>query len=132
MEISKSKYDVLRNKFAELISIIGVLVFMSGPILFGWQVYKWLRVGEWIEMPMIKLFDNSYYSMNIVLYLNNIESWVGIQKILSWFLLKFSLSLFSIILGIIIVLIAQSLEVQTYIDPKILGQINSLETKDDK
>ena len=42
--------------------LIGLSIFV-GLIIFCWQVYKWLKLGYWISMPLVKAFD--YFGIDL-------------------------------------------------------------------
>lgn len=72
-----------------------------------WQVYKWLKLGYWISMPLVKAFD--YFGIDLTpLYYPT--DWHGVAKVTRWFLswpLSISLPIIAFILTWIVKAIVQ-------------------------
>ena len=68
-----------------------VALFLSGPAVWTYQTYSWLKHGEW---PIFTLWDGLYY-LGVTPY-PQVE-WQGVQKIIDWIMMcPLGLSLFVI------------------------------------
>jgi hypothetical protein len=85
------KYD----KIIEAISgsIVG-LGFLGAVIILGYQIFQWLKTGEWLQMPFYVLFSWLDIDLSVIANI----TWQGVKKILIW-ILELPLSLMSIVLG---------------------------------
>ena len=45
------------SNFYEVTGIIGLLVFLAGALLLGYQCILWLLDGNWTEFPIRHFFD---------------------------------------------------------------------------
>lgn len=68
--------------------------FLGTLLVVGYQLYQWLKTGNWIELPFYFLLTWLKIDLSVIA---NME-WQGIKKILMW-LLELPLSLMSIGLG---------------------------------
>ena len=62
--------------------LLGSLGFLAAICLVAYQVYLWLKEGQWTSIPISSLFGPlgiDYYSVIDI-------SWAGAQKILIWLL----------------------------------------------
>ena len=59
----------------------GILSILAGIGLFCFQVFAYLKHGEWIEVPLSMLA--SFVSEEFVSWLNNPTSWFGLHKIIN-------------------------------------------------
>lgn len=89
-----------------VIIIIGVVLILSGIVVCGYQIYYWLRHGEWASLPASIVFDKSYLR-------GLFKDWLGLRKIYLWILhlihgLPLSVVLF--IEGIIILIIGKAVK----------------------
>ena len=80
-------WDKLAN-WVLLSSVSAAGVFAVTVI--GWQVYTWLRLGAWPELPFFELFR--YFEIDLTIVYAPTD-WHGIAKIAQWILgLPLSLS----------------------------------------
>jgi hypothetical protein len=84
--------------------VLGILVFAVGLSLFGYQALLWLQDGIWTEFPLFVVFNFLFESTALQQWMMQPESWVGLQKMLSWFLESIPLSLALMIPGFSIAL----------------------------
>ncbi len=84
--------------------MFGILVFAIGLSLFGYQALLWLQNGIWTEFPLFVVFNFLFESTALQQWMVQPESWVGLQKMLSWFLGSIPLSLALMIPGFSIAL----------------------------
>ena len=58
---------------------VGYLLFIGGIGIVGWQVFIFLKVGQWVEVP---LFSIAFLAPNsIQSWLNDPTTWLGLHKI---------------------------------------------------
>jgi hypothetical protein len=88
----------IRAAIEGLVFSLFTLLIMSWPAIFCYQIYYWLKHGDWLPMPLSKAMDllNVTYPST---------SWVGAQKIID-VLLDFPIGLCSILLAIGLIFIA--------------------------
>ncbi|MEA3486130.1 MAG: hypothetical protein U9R20_00520 [Thermodesulfobacteriota bacterium] len=78
--------------------LIGVAILLAGFFIIFWQLFIWLKHGEWRNISLLKVV--LYIGIDpIVSWLKNPQSWFGVHKIIYWFFISFPLSLFLIITG---------------------------------
>ena len=80
-----------------LVNAVGVLLILVGIGIFGFQVFTYLKYGEWIEFPLTILA--SLGPEKYVSWLSNPTSWLGLHKIIDGALKSIPLSLFAIVVG---------------------------------
>jgi hypothetical protein len=82
-----------------LISMISGMIFsigfFCGLLTIGYDVFVWLKTGEWMNTPFYSVFI--WLNIDPFTPVHNI-SWQGIKKILLWFL-EMPLFLMFMILG---------------------------------
>lgn len=81
-----------------IINAIGVLCVFSGMAILCFQVFVYLKDGEWIEFPLSILF--AFGPEGFLMWLNNPRSWFGLHKIINGVLEVMPLSLFFMIVGV--------------------------------
>ncbi len=84
--------------FASL-AVIGFasLFLLSGLGLISYQVFLWLQNGIWPEFPIGVVFNFLFENTMPAQWLNNPESWLGLQKVVEWLLENIPLSVALII-----------------------------------
>ena len=75
---------------------VGLFSFLSGAVIFGTQVFNWLKGGIWTPSPLFEVTPQFILS-----WVENIN-WLGIKKILVWFLVKLPSSVSLAISGLIV------------------------------
>ncbi|MBT3923349.1 MAG: hypothetical protein HOF21_12325 [Nitrospina sp.] len=85
--------------------MFGVMIFMVGFSLFGYQAILWLQDGVWTEFPLFVVFDFLFENTVLQAWMTHPESWVGLQKMFSWFLESVPLSIALMVPGISIALL---------------------------
>lgn len=95
------------TKYGEIIeaisgSIVG-LGFLAAVIVLGYQLFQWLKTGQWLQMSFYVLF--SWLDLDLSAIAN--MKWQGVKKILIW-ILELPLSLMSIVLGGVIAYLFRS------------------------
>lgn len=66
--------------------LFGIMIFMIGFSLFGYQTLLWLQSGIWTEFPLITIFNFLFENTSLQHWMTQPESWMGLQKMFSWFL----------------------------------------------
>jgi hypothetical protein len=82
-----------------IIITIGVVLILSGIMICGYQIYYWLRHGEFVGISASIVFDKHYFR-------GLFKDWIGLRKIYLWILNlihNLPLSLLLFIGGIIII-----------------------------
>ncbi len=86
------------------IGMFGVMIFMTGLGLFSYQAMLWLQDGTWTEFPLFVVFNFLFENTALHQWMLHPESWIGLQKLFSWFLESVPLSMALIIPGFSIAL----------------------------
>ena len=85
--------------------MFGVMIFVIGFSLFGYQAMLWLQDGVWTEFPLCVVFNFLFENTFLQQWMTPPESWVGLQKLFSWLLESVPLSLALMVPGFSIALI---------------------------
>jgi hypothetical protein len=96
--------DFIVTGLLTLTGIIGGLFFLIGLSLFGYQAILWLQDGVWTGFPLFAVFDFLFENTAFHQWIVQPESWLGLQKMFSWFLESVPLSLALMIPGLSIAL----------------------------
>jgi len=91
------------------IGAFGGIILVAGMGLLIYQVFIWLQSGVWNEYPMLTVFNFIFENTSIHHWLMNPESWIGVQKLLLWFLESIPVSLALMVPGFSIALAAASI-----------------------
>lgn len=91
------KTQKIEKEWAKIINGLGIVFVLAGPLIVGWQIYIYLKHGEWVELPL--LFLAAFGPEKFVSWLSNPSSWFGLHKLVFWILKFFPVSLFSLLLG---------------------------------
>ena len=97
--------DFIVTGLLALTGTIGGLFFLIGLSLFGYQAILWLQDGVWTEFPLFVVFDFLFESTILQQWMTHPESWVGLQKMFSWFLESVPLSIALMVPGLSIALL---------------------------
>ena len=70
---------------------LGIMAFASlflacGLGLVGYQVFLWIKDGIWSEFAAMEVFNFLFENTLVAQWLENPESWFGLQKIIEWLL----------------------------------------------
>src|SRR5437763_16252557 len=76
------------------ITLAGALVTGAGVLTLGWQLLTWLREGHWFPIDLVYALASNKLPYPRV-------EWLGVQKIIDWFLQDVPMSFFLFILGLI-------------------------------
>ncbi len=96
--------DFIVSGLVAFTGIIGGLFFLIGLCLFGYQAILWLQDGIWTEFPLFAVFNFLFENTILHQWMAHPESWLGLQKLFSWFLESVPLSLALMIPGLSIAL----------------------------
>ena len=79
------------------LSLLGLMlcfaIFLSGFGLLGYQTVGWLQDGVWNALPMMLVFEYLFEGTALGLWMQNPESWIGLQQLLEWTLSNVPISL---------------------------------------
>lgn len=95
---SPEKYNVI---FARMLKAACSTIALGGLAIFGFQIWFWLTTGHWYEVPLSYLF----YLIgpeNLVAWLREPHSWVGLHMIVDWILDAFPLPFTLVLSGWIV------------------------------
>ena len=86
---------------------LGIIAFASlflalGFGLVGYQVFLWIKDGVWSEFATIEVFNFLFESTLLAQWLDNPESWLGLQKIIEWLLYNIPISVVLIVPSIMV------------------------------
>ena len=96
--------DFIVTALISFIGMFGLMIFMTGLGLFSYQTMLWLQNGTWTEFPLFVVFNFLFENTALQQWIVHPESWLGLQKMFSWFLESIPLSMALIIPGISIAL----------------------------
>ena len=65
--------------------VIGLL-FLAGILVLGFQVFVWLRSGEWLSIPLGIVMIGLDQNGALALWLSSPGSWYGLHEALMWIL----------------------------------------------
>jgi len=89
--------------------ILGIMAFASlflalGLGLVGYQVFLWIKDGVWSEFATMEVFNFLFENTLLAQWLDNPESWFGLQKIMEWLLHNIPLSVALIVASIMVLI----------------------------
>jgi len=96
------------STFASIYLLIGgIMAFASlfltfGLGLVGYQVFLWIKDGVWSEFAIIEVFNFIFKNTLVAQWLDNPESWLGLQKIIEWLLYNIPVSVALIVPSIMV------------------------------
>ena len=96
--------DFIVSGLLTLTGLGGVLIFMVGLSLFAYQSILWLQNGVWTEFPLFVVFKFFFENTAFHQWMTQPESWMGLQKLFSWFLQTIPLSVALMVPGFSIAL----------------------------
>ena len=99
-------WDYLCGGINATVGFIAALVFFSGLGLVAYQVFLWIKDGAWTEYPIFILFNFLFENTALHQWINQPDSWFGLQKLLFWILENTPLSLALIVPGLLMAFLA--------------------------
>jgi hypothetical protein len=96
--------DFIFTALISMMAMLGLMIFITGLALFSYQAMLWLQNGTWTEFPLFVVFNFIFENTALHQWMFHPESWLGLQKMFSWFLESIPLSIALIIPGISITL----------------------------
>jgi hypothetical protein len=75
------------------IGLLGGLILLIGFAVLAYQCFLWLQNGVWTEYDLFAVFNYVFENTEFHQWVINPESWIGMQKLLIWFLEAIPLSL---------------------------------------
>ena len=78
------------------------LFLTFGLGLVGYQVFLWIKDGVWSEFAIIEVFNFIFKNTLVAQWLDNPESWLGLQKIIEWLLYNIPVSVALIVPSIMV------------------------------
>ncbi|MBT5027583.1 MAG: hypothetical protein HOL15_10060 [Nitrospinaceae bacterium] len=96
--------DFLISGLITFTGFVGGLIFTLGLGLFSYQAILWLQDGVWTEFPLFAVFNFLFANTALHQWLIQPESWMGLQKLVTWVLQSTPLSLALIVPGFSIAL----------------------------
>jgi hypothetical protein len=96
--------DFIVTALITITGMFGVMIFMTGLSLFGYQVILWLQDGIWTEFPLVVVFNFLFENTVLHQWMIHPESWLGLQKMFLWFLESIPLSIALMVPGFSIAL----------------------------
>lgn len=75
------------------IGLFGGMILLAGVGLLGYQALLWLQNGVWTEYPLLMVFNFLLENTPLHQWILNPESWIGMQKLVLWFLESTPISL---------------------------------------
>ena len=73
--------------------LFGDLILLIGLGILAYQCFLWLQNGVWTEYDLFSVFNYVFENTEVHQWMINPESWLGLQKLLMWFLETIPVSL---------------------------------------
>jgi hypothetical protein len=93
-----------QNEIEGWVGLVGAFGLIAGFAVFLYQLYLWLKLGQWISMPLSTVFQWLGFDYSSVTDF----AWIGVQKLVVWSL-DLPLSAMSIVAGFAIGYVVGSL-----------------------
>ncbi len=106
---ASTKLSTIDFLFAGTMLFIGALggfFLLAGIVLLSYQSLLWLQSGVWTEYPLLTVFNFLFKNTALHQWMVNPESWIGMQKMILWFLESIPISLALMIPGFSIAFMA--------------------------
>ncbi len=91
------------------IGAFGGMIVIAGIGLLSYQSFLWLQSGVWTEYPMLAVFNFLFENTPLHQWIINPESWVGMQKLILWFLETIPVSIALMVPGVSLAITAMSI-----------------------
>jgi hypothetical protein len=101
-------FDFVFGNLSLLGLLSGVVIFFSGFGLLGYQTVVWLQEGVWTAMPLMMVFNFIFDGTGLGAWMQNPDSWMGLQQIMEWLLIHTPISLVLIVNGLILSMLMTS------------------------
>ena len=75
------------------IGLFGDMILLIGLGVLAYQCFLWLQNGVWTEYDLFSVFNYVFENTEVHQWMINPESWIGMQKLLIWFLEAIPVSL---------------------------------------
>jgi hypothetical protein len=95
-------WDYLCGGINTMVSFIASMIFFSGLGLLAYQGFLWVKNGAWSEYSIFILFNFLFENTALHQWINQPDSWIGLQKIMFWVLENTPLSLALIVPGLMV------------------------------
>jgi len=89
--------DFVNKLFLRTVNVVGTLFVFAGIALIMFQLFFYLKNGEWIEFSLLNI--TSITPNKFIFWLDHPTSWLGLHKIIHGTLEFIPLSLFTILVG---------------------------------
>lgn len=118
---------------AAVVSALGWLLILYGPVLWLWQIYRWLERGQWFPLPALLAFQNlsavrtaaasstdpvTRENLQLLAYLPQLprpewfdhpREWLGLHRAVMWTLENAHIGVGAALLGAICVVMGAAL-----------------------
>lgn len=91
----------LEDYIAKAIGSVILSLPIAGLGTFLWQVYNWLKTGEWVSISVIDFLLWTGLDAN---WLHQPQSWIGVWKIFDWMPLSLGCVVLSVSLLLTVIL----------------------------
>ncbi|MBC8283822.1 MAG: hypothetical protein H8E32_08425 [Nitrospinae bacterium] len=88
------------------VGLFGSMILLAGIGLLGYQSLLWLQNGVWTEYPLLTIFNFLFENTPLHQWIINPESWIGMQKLILWFLESIPVSIALMVPGFSIAITA--------------------------
>jgi hypothetical protein len=85
----------------EIVGGFGALIILSGFLMIGWQIFTFLKLGEWVKLSLLVLA--AFGPEKLAAWLVSPSSWFGLHKLIYGLLEFFPLSLFVMLVGVAVI-----------------------------
>lgn len=84
--------------------LIGAFLFLGSGLVLAYQMYLWLKIGDWVPIPLSKFF--SWIGLDLQNIIVGI-TWLGLRQIVEW-LLDVSFSIWCLVLAFTVLYLIDS------------------------
>ena len=92
--------DFIFGNLSLLGLLLSLMVVLSGFGILGYQILIWLQDGVWNALPLMMVFEFLFENSVLGQWMQNPESWLGLQQVLKWILENTPISLVLIVKGL--------------------------------
>jgi hypothetical protein len=90
-----------RSPYLNLLLIPGWLLLIAAPVLFVWQVVKYVMTDIWIHVSIVSAFK--YIDVNAGAWVDGLKGWGVLHSAAAWLMYVVPFSLVLVALGLIVV-----------------------------
>ena len=94
-----TRLDYICGGISAFFGFLATSVALGGFGLLGYQVFLFLKQGDWTPFPLLVAFNALFENTTLQEWLHNPGSWFGLQELVSWILQETPLSLALIVPG---------------------------------